>query len=76
MNKKITLEDGVELVILNEIKHNTKTYILTDEVKDEQVQNKFNIYEKIQEGNESSIEEVTDNDLKSMLAKTLHGKLE
>jgi len=68
MNKKITLDDGIELVILNELEYSGKTYLLTDEIKNDQVQNRFDIFEKIQE-DESYIEPIQDIKLKSEIAK-------
>lgn len=69
MNQMITLDDGTELIILKEINHQEKTYLLTDLVKDDQVQNQFNILEKIPEEEGFSIEEIQDTNLKAELAK-------
>ena len=72
MNKKIYLDDGIELIILNEIEYSGKTYLLTDEIKNEEPQGKFEIYEKIKEENGFSIEPVQNSNLKSELATLLN----
>ncbi len=72
MNKKITLDNGKEYVIINEIGYNDKIYCLTDRVINNQVQNDFNIFEKIKETDESySLMLIEDEKLKSEIMKNL-----
>lgn len=72
MNKKITLDNGKEYVIINEISYNDKIYCLTDRVINNQVQNDFNVFEKIKEIDESySLMLIKDEKLKSEIMKNL-----
>lgn len=72
MNKKITLDNGKEYVILNEISCNDKLYYLADRVINNQVQSDFNIFEKIKEIDESySLILIEDTKLKSEIMKNL-----
>lgn len=70
MNKKITLDNGKEYVVLAEINYNDKTYCFTDRVINNQIQNDFNIFEKIKEVDESySLLLIEDEKLKSEIMK-------
>jgi len=72
MNKKITLGNGKEYIIINEICYNGKMYCLTDRVINNKVQNDFNIFEKIRDTDESySLILIKDEKLKSEIMKNL-----
>ena len=72
MNKKITLDNGKEYVIINEIYYNDKMYCLTDRIINNKVQKDFNVFEKIKEIDESySLMLIEDEKLKSEIMKSL-----
>ena len=72
MNKKITLDNGKEYIIINEISYNDRMYCLTDRVINNKVQNDFNVFEKIKETDESySLMLIEDEKLKSEIMKNL-----
>lgn len=72
MNKKITLDNGKEYIILNQISYNDRIYYLTDRVINNQLQNSFNIFEKIKEMDENySLYLIEDENLKSEILKNL-----
>lgn len=72
MNKKITLDNGKEYIIINEVNYNDKIYCLTDRVINNQVQNDFNVFEKIKDIDESySLILIENEKLKSEIMKNL-----
>lgn len=72
MNKKITLDNGKEYVVIEEISYNDKTYCFTDRIINNQVQNDFNVFEKIKEMDENySLILIEDEKLKSEIMKNL-----
>lgn len=72
MNKKITLDNGKEYIIINEVNYNDKIYCLTDRVIDNKVQNDFDIFEKVKDIDDSySLVLIDSKELKSEIMKNL-----
>lgn len=72
MNKKITLDNGKEYIIINEVKYNDKIYCLTDRVINNKVQNNFDVFEKVKDIDDSySLILIENKELKSEIMKNL-----